>query len=154
MALLASLTSTGAALSDLRFEIAVRDSGEPLYAHVSVLSQSEVLKKSVEGLWKENGERKLDWQDRSVSAADKFLEWLYTSDYSCLYPAQAEEEPPKNVEEELNTKADSSYDSPMETVHQEPLILHQSTALQWADQPASENPLQEIEEDDSYQQLV
>lgn len=68
------------------FEIHVGSSAEPFFAHADVLSKSKVLRKEVEGLWKEKSEKKIYWPDWSVNAADKFLEWLYTADYTCPYP--------------------------------------------------------------------
>ncbi|KAL9579485.1 MAG: hypothetical protein Q9212_005085 [Teloschistes hypoglaucus] len=70
------------------FEIHVGSSAEPFFAHADILSKSKVLRKEVEGLWKEKLERKNYWPDWSVNAADKFLEWLYTADYTCPYPVE------------------------------------------------------------------
>lgn len=74
------------------FEILVGPSEEPLYAHANALSKSIVLEKEVEGLWKEKSERKIYWPDWSVNAADKFLEWLYTADYTCPYPIEPKQD--------------------------------------------------------------
>ncbi|KAI4125343.1 MAG: hypothetical protein LQ338_004302 [Usnochroma carphineum] len=71
------------------FEILVGPSAESFYAHADVLSKSKVLKKEVDGLWKESSERKIYWRDWTVSAVEKFLEWLYTGDYVCPYPVKA-----------------------------------------------------------------
>lgn len=82
------MSSTGTFKSQI-FEIFVNSSTEPLFVHGAVISKSEVLKKEVEGLWKEGSEKKIRWPHWSVNAAEKLLEWLYTGDYSCPYPIQA-----------------------------------------------------------------
>ncbi|KAL8735793.1 MAG: hypothetical protein Q9166_000657 [cf. Caloplaca sp. 2 TL-2023] len=71
------------------FEILVGPSAEPFHVHADVLSRSEVLRKTVEGSFKENRERKIDWAHWTVSAAQGLLEWLYTGDYHCPYPIPA-----------------------------------------------------------------
>ncbi|KAI4149597.1 MAG: hypothetical protein L6R39_002468, partial [Caloplaca ligustica] len=73
------------------FQIRVGDpaSAEIFYAHASVLSQSPVLKRQIEGPWKETAEKKIIWPHWSPGAAAKFLEWLYTEDYSCPHPTPA-----------------------------------------------------------------
>ncbi|KAL8727469.1 MAG: hypothetical protein Q9181_005700 [Wetmoreana brouardii] len=71
------------------FEILVGPSAESFFAHAGVLSRSKVLRKEVEGLWKEKEENKIYWRDWSVGAVEKFLEWLYNSDYTCPYPTKA-----------------------------------------------------------------
>ncbi|KAL8645807.1 MAG: hypothetical protein Q9210_006508 [Variospora velana] len=70
------------------FEIRVGppDRAERFYAHAHILSTSEVLKAEVEGQWKENEERKIEWPHWSVGGAERFLEWLYGGDYVCPYP--------------------------------------------------------------------
>ncbi|KAI4126594.1 MAG: hypothetical protein LQ341_006864 [Variospora aurantia] len=72
------------------FEIRVGspDTAERFYAHAHILSTSEVLKAEVEGQWKENQERKIEWPHWSVGGAERFLEWLYRGDYVCPYPVQ------------------------------------------------------------------
>lgn len=47
-----------------------------------------MLKAEVEGQWKENQERKIEWPHWSVGGAERFLEWLYRGDYVCPYPVQ------------------------------------------------------------------
>lgn len=56
------------------------------YAHSNALARSEVLKKEVEGPWKENAERKICWPHWKIATVEKFLDWLYTTDYICPYP--------------------------------------------------------------------
>ncbi|KAL8964197.1 MAG: hypothetical protein Q9183_004625, partial [Haloplaca sp. 2 TL-2023] len=58
------------------------------YVHADVLAKSDVLAKEVRGSWKEHEERKIEWPEWSVDAADKFVEWLYTGDYRCPYPSK------------------------------------------------------------------
>ncbi|KAL9018017.1 MAG: hypothetical protein Q9185_004686 [Variospora sp. 1 TL-2023] len=72
------------------FEIRVGlpETAERFYAHAHILSTSEVLKAEVEGQWKENQERKIEWPHWSVGGAERFLEWLYRGDYVCPYPVQ------------------------------------------------------------------
>ncbi|KAL9006901.1 MAG: hypothetical protein Q9188_000356 [Gyalolechia gomerana] len=84
------VSPTGAFKSQV-FQIFVNSCAEPLYAHAAVLSKSNVLRKEVEGLWKERSEKKIQWPHWSVNAAEKLLEWLYTGDYSCQYPTEARE---------------------------------------------------------------
>lgn len=43
----------------------------------------------MDGLWKESSERKIHWQDWTVGAVEKFIDWLYTGDYVCPYPIEA-----------------------------------------------------------------
>ncbi|KAL8839761.1 MAG: hypothetical protein Q9170_001632 [Blastenia crenularia] len=71
------------------FEILVGSSAEPFYAHTDVLAKSEVLRQSVHGPWKEKSEARLHWPDWEPSAVEKFLEWMYTGDYTCPYPVKA-----------------------------------------------------------------
>ncbi|KAL8750090.1 MAG: hypothetical protein Q9184_006549 [Pyrenodesmia sp. 2 TL-2023] len=74
------------------FEILAGPSAVSLNVHAGVLSKSKVLKKEVDGLWKESAERKIDWQHWTVSAVEKFIDWLYTGDYVCPYPIEARTE--------------------------------------------------------------
>ncbi|KAL8973900.1 MAG: hypothetical protein Q9197_001857 [Variospora fuerteventurae] len=87
----ASLTST---FKSPIFEIRVGppETAERFYAHAHILSTSEVLKAEVEGQWKENQERKIEWPHWSVGGAERFLEWLYGGDYVCPYPVQKTKE--------------------------------------------------------------
>ncbi|KAI4094891.1 MAG: hypothetical protein LQ344_001936 [Seirophora lacunosa] len=64
------------------------EKAERFYAHAHILSKSEVLKAEVEGPWKEEKERKIEWPHWTVGAAEKFLDWLYAGDYVCPYPVQ------------------------------------------------------------------
>ncbi|KAL8769516.1 MAG: hypothetical protein Q9209_004577 [Squamulea sp. 1 TL-2023] len=65
------------------------DSVKTLYAHEDVLCQSEVLRMIVHGGGKETEEGKITWKDWTISASEKFLDWLYTGDYKCPYPVEA-----------------------------------------------------------------
>ncbi|KAL8664191.1 MAG: hypothetical protein Q9202_003269 [Teloschistes flavicans] len=66
--------------------IVVGAEGKIFYAHASLLSKSEVLRKEVEGSWREKSEKKIVWPHWSVSAVARVLEWLYTGDYENIYP--------------------------------------------------------------------
>ncbi|KAL8679525.1 MAG: hypothetical protein Q9186_004207 [Xanthomendoza sp. 1 TL-2023] len=68
------------------FEIVVGPSEESFYVHANILARSEVLKKAVEGSFREREESKIVWPHWTVSAAEAFLEWLYKDDYPCPYP--------------------------------------------------------------------
>ncbi|KAL8641493.1 MAG: hypothetical protein Q9228_001703 [Teloschistes exilis] len=69
------------------FQIVVGAEEKVFYAHVSLLSKSEVLRKEVEGFWKENKERKIVWAHWNPIAAENFVEWLYTEDCTGAYPS-------------------------------------------------------------------
>lgn len=71
------------------FEILAGPSAVSFNVHAGVLSKSQVLKKEVDGLWKESAERKIQWQHWTVGAVEKFIDWLYTGDYVCPYPIEA-----------------------------------------------------------------
>ncbi|KAL8747374.1 MAG: hypothetical protein Q9184_007608 [Pyrenodesmia sp. 2 TL-2023] len=68
------------------YEIDVGPSNQSFFAHANALAKSEVLKKEIEGAWKENTEKKIDWPHWKVTTVERFLEWLYTGDYTCPYP--------------------------------------------------------------------
>ncbi|KAI4107382.1 MAG: hypothetical protein L6R37_001613 [Teloschistes peruensis] len=68
------------------FEIFVGPSAELFFAHADILSKSKVLRTEVKGLWNEASGEKIVWNDWTVNGAEKFLEWLYTDDYTCPYP--------------------------------------------------------------------
>ncbi|KAL8929962.1 MAG: hypothetical protein Q9208_001106 [Pyrenodesmia sp. 3 TL-2023] len=71
------------------FEILAGPSAVSFNIHAGVLSKSKVLKNEVDGLWKESAERKIHWEQWTVSAVEKFIDWLYTGDYVCPYPIEA-----------------------------------------------------------------
>ncbi|KAL9580900.1 MAG: hypothetical protein Q9203_006113 [Teloschistes exilis] len=88
------------------FEILVGPSAEPFFAHADILSKCGVLRKEVEGLWNENSGKKIVWNDWTVNGADKFLEWLYTDDYTCPYPVAPTEDKPTEDPEASGRKPD------------------------------------------------
>ncbi|KAI4147070.1 MAG: hypothetical protein L6R39_003251 [Caloplaca ligustica] len=115
------------------FEILVGPSAVSFFAHADVLSKSKVLEREVDGLWKEKAERRIYWQHWTVSAVEKFLEWLYVGDYPCPYPTEAckgsvgddktehdtakhcetlEPEIPDNDEPSVEVAVDPPYDPP------------------------------------------
>ncbi|KAL8641494.1 MAG: hypothetical protein Q9228_001704 [Teloschistes exilis] len=63
---------------------------QPFYVHADFLSKSEVLKREIHGRWKESEEKQITWRHWHVSAVGKFIEWLYTGDFKCLYPTKVE----------------------------------------------------------------
>ncbi|KAL8949480.1 MAG: hypothetical protein Q9222_004415 [Ikaeria aurantiellina] len=75
------------AFSSKIFKVFVGPSADLFYVHADVLARSRVLKKEVEGSWKEKSERKITWASWKPDVADKFFEWLYTGDYHCPYPS-------------------------------------------------------------------
>ena len=70
------------------FTILAGEAEVSFLAHAGVLSKSEVLKKEVEGGWKEGQERTIRWRDWTVAGVERFLEWLYTGDYQCPHPTK------------------------------------------------------------------
>lgn len=58
------------------------------YAHAGVLAKSCVLEKVVTGWASETQHRKIKWPEWSADIIDKFLEWLYTGDYTIPYPKE------------------------------------------------------------------
>ncbi|KAL9583135.1 MAG: hypothetical protein Q9212_002884 [Teloschistes hypoglaucus] len=77
------------ALQSQIFEIIVGPSEQVFFAHAAVLSKSKVLQKAIEGPWKEAQEKKIRWPDRDVDTAARFVDWLYTGDYTYPYPTVA-----------------------------------------------------------------
>ena len=61
-------------------------STQPFLVHAAVLSRSDVFRKFVQGSWKESAEQTIRWTEWNVASVEKFVEWLYTDDYSCPYP--------------------------------------------------------------------
>ncbi|KAL8698027.1 MAG: hypothetical protein Q9201_006794 [Fulgogasparrea decipioides] len=106
------------------FEILVGPSAES-FAHADVLSRSKVLKKEVEGLWKEKEENRIYWRDWSVDTVEKFLEWLYTSDYTCPYPTKVLD---------LETRS-ASIDAEATSRYAEPAITHETPKTPPVDVP-------------------
>ncbi|KAL8865913.1 MAG: hypothetical protein Q9174_006616, partial [Haloplaca sp. 1 TL-2023] len=74
------------------FTILAGESGAVYHAHTSVLCQSSVLAKIVEGDWSETRDKKLVWKQWSVEGVEKLLAWLYTRDYHCSLPASLYEQ--------------------------------------------------------------
>lgn len=68
------------------FEIRAGDTHEVFHAHAGILAQSKVLQKLVAGWASETEERKIIWKEWDADTVEKFLEWLYTGDYTCSYP--------------------------------------------------------------------
>ncbi|KAL8663374.1 MAG: hypothetical protein Q9202_003893 [Teloschistes flavicans] len=133
------------------FEILVGPSAEPLFAHANILSRSRVLRQVVKGPWKEKSERKIFWPDWSVNAADKFLEWLYTDDYTCPYPTEAAESEAGSLsEDELivprrSVRFSSDIDNmpvsdanPREPIPEVPPPVEDSERYASTEEPASE----------------
>ncbi|KAI4200144.1 MAG: hypothetical protein LQ350_004105 [Teloschistes chrysophthalmus] len=90
---LEALTTIGqtSVFASVVFQIVVGAEQEVFYAHASQLSKSEVLRKEVEGSWKESEERKIVWSHWSVDAATRVIDWLYTGDYDNIYPCEVKD---------------------------------------------------------------
>ena len=71
------------------FEILAGPSEEVFYAHAGVLAQSKVLQLQVAGWGSETQERKIRWPQWNADIVERFLEWLYTGDYSIPFPTEA-----------------------------------------------------------------
>ncbi|KAL8641489.1 MAG: hypothetical protein Q9228_001699 [Teloschistes exilis] len=68
------------------FAIVVGPSEKVFYAHADMLAKSVVLKRLVEGQFKESNEQRIIWPHWDANTVKNFLEWLYTGDYKCPYP--------------------------------------------------------------------
>lgn len=44
----------------------------------------------MQGPWKESAEQTIRWTEWNIASVEKFIEWLYTDDYSCPYPTLIE----------------------------------------------------------------
>ncbi len=71
------------------FEILAGPSEEVFYAHAGILAKSKVLRLQVAGWGLETQERKIRWPHWNANVVEKFLEWLYTGDYSIPFPIEA-----------------------------------------------------------------
>ena len=68
------------------FEIIAGPSREVFFAHAGILAKSKVLQRDVDGWASETETRKIVWEEWDADVVDKFLEWLYTGDYTITYP--------------------------------------------------------------------
>lgn len=59
-----------------------------------MLCKSESLRALVEGRWKDSLERRITWEEWDEDSVARFLEWLYTGDYSWPYPTNMEPQTP------------------------------------------------------------
>ncbi|KAL9617589.1 MAG: hypothetical protein Q9204_008475, partial [Flavoplaca sp. TL-2023a] len=88
------------------FKIYVGASTQPFLVHAAVLSRSDVFRKFVQGPWKESAEQTIRWKEWNTASVEKFIEWLYTDDYSCPYPtlieAQGAGDVPKEGQKDLS----------------------------------------------------
>ncbi|KAL8709056.1 MAG: hypothetical protein Q9225_007506 [Loekoesia sp. 1 TL-2023] len=132
-------TRSHSAFKSQIFEILVGSSAESFYAHADVLAKSEVLRKTVQGPWRENTEAKLYWREWEASAVEGFLEWLYTGDYKCPYPVEArEEESSSQILREENEDAGDYSPAPNDDRMAEPEPAE--PAVDWPADPPSEIP--------------
>lgn len=72
------------------FEIYAGPHRKRFLAHSGVLCKSESLRALVEGRWKDSLERRISWEEWDEDSVARFLEWLYTGDYSWPYPTNME----------------------------------------------------------------
>ncbi|KAL8871842.1 MAG: hypothetical protein Q9174_002413 [Haloplaca sp. 1 TL-2023] len=101
--------SSNSPLTTAVFTILAGEAEVAFTAHGGVLAKSEVLKKEVEGGWKEGQEKTIRWKDWTVGGVERFLEWLYTGDYQCAYPidtSEAEEEQTRSLTKKPEEKSD------------------------------------------------
>ncbi|KAL8838678.1 MAG: hypothetical protein Q9176_004918 [Flavoplaca citrina] len=68
------------------FKIITGSASQPIYVHADVLARSDLLRRLIAGPWKESIDRAIDWSEWDSSVVEKFIEWLYTGDYSCPHP--------------------------------------------------------------------
>ncbi|KAL9583134.1 MAG: hypothetical protein Q9212_002883 [Teloschistes hypoglaucus] len=91
------------------YTILVGPSAHPFYVHADVLAKSEVLKREVSGEWKESQEKQIIWPHWNLSAAAKFIEWLYTGDYRCPYPTKVGTGESSSQQERESLRASDSW---------------------------------------------
>ncbi|KAI4104940.1 MAG: hypothetical protein L6R37_002983 [Teloschistes peruensis] len=97
------------------FAIVAGPSEKVLYAHANILAKSVVLKRLVEGQFKESNEQRIIWPHWNSNTVQKFLEWLYKGDYKCPYPMII----PRPMPEEKTAWEDVS-DASSATAEEEP----------------------------------
>ncbi|KAL8640054.1 MAG: hypothetical protein Q9226_008787 [Calogaya cf. arnoldii] len=112
-----SITHSGTFQSEI-FKIITRSATQPFYVHADVLARSDSLRKLVEGPWKESVEHTIDWTEWEPVTVERFIQWLYTDDYTCPYPTLVQ--PP--------IKSGDSEDKPVET--DEKASTHQVARIQ------------------------
>lgn len=89
------------------FEILAGPTEEVFYVHAGILAKSKVLQLQVAGWSLETQERKIRWPQWSADIVEKFLEWLYTGDYTIPIPTEARSVgKPQQVEEESSEPED------------------------------------------------
>ncbi|KAL9024937.1 MAG: hypothetical protein Q9180_007769 [Flavoplaca navasiana] len=82
------------------FRIITGPASQPFYVHADVLARSDLLRRLVAGPWKESIDRAIDWSEWDSSVVEKFVEWLYTDDYTCPYPSLIEIPTVEDADEE------------------------------------------------------
>ncbi|KAL8690348.1 MAG: hypothetical protein Q9218_004189 [Villophora microphyllina] len=100
------------------YQILAGPEAKVFHVHANVLAQSKVLANVVSGNRKESQDKSIVWARWSVSAVEKFLEWLYTGDYKCPYPtkpdaAEPSPQPNCNASDDLNLGPDHLYTEPI-----------------------------------------
>lgn len=80
------MTGISSAFSSEVFTIYAGPSQKKLIAHASVLCKSPILRKAIEGEWKESRERVIYWNDFDEHTVDQLLEWLYSAYYTWYKP--------------------------------------------------------------------
>ncbi len=114
------------------YQIEVGPVKQLYYAHSNALKRSEVLKKEVEGSRQESAEKKICWPHWKTSTVEKFLEWLYTSDYTCPYPRLVAD--PTSSVQAIDNDAPSKRCAPQEEVA--PFKYHGEVA-EWPVEPTA-----------------
>ncbi|KAI4257698.1 MAG: hypothetical protein L6R42_005493 [Xanthoria sp. 1 TBL-2021] len=69
-----------------KMEYELGSSTQPFFVHADVLARSDILRKLVQGSWKESMEQTIRWTEWDNASVEKFIQWLYTDDYTCPYP--------------------------------------------------------------------
>ncbi|KAL8711806.1 MAG: hypothetical protein Q9220_003750 [cf. Caloplaca sp. 1 TL-2023] len=117
------------------FKILVGQSQEPFFVHAHALSRSKPLRQMITGAWKENQEKTIEWPEWDPRMAEKFIEWLYTDDYHCVYPAQI------GIFKVISDAADISFgDIPTGSISEGEVIEGEGKAVAQPKAPKSEEP--------------
>lgn len=74
--------ATGSLFSSPIFRIYAESSKKEFTAHAKTLAKSPILRKIVEGDWKDSSERTVNLEEWDQYTIHRLLDWLYTGDYS------------------------------------------------------------------------
>ncbi|KAL8882176.1 MAG: hypothetical protein Q9192_007630, partial [Flavoplaca navasiana] len=100
------------------FKIITGSASQPFYVHADVLARSDLLRRLIAGPWKESIDRVIDWSEWESSVVEKFVEWLYTGDYTCPYPTLIEALGAGDVAEEGQKDFSETSSSPRLRLYQ------------------------------------